>query len=374
MFQSKLSKVFMALLLAMVLTVPAFASVGIKIAGEKIGTAADINFPVGTSYAFDGSLFTIPTLATSVATITSGTIDVAVIGGVTPAAGTFTLLGATGVLTAAATTDASSLTAGSIVTAGGIACAKQLYVGDDIDMSVSGTGVYDLTLKTNVADALSIRDSAADIMVFETTTGAPTVTITPNTTVTGTLTQTGAATFTAAIVANGAVTLGDAVTDVNTITGKIAGATPLVFDGTTANNVYTILAVDDPASSSKTVTLPAVTGTVMLGSPAVVITAGATPTLTVYKGNTLYTDTITTDNQDQTITASAGGTAGDRITIIFVSDTGGSGEEVITFHGTLMRSTGTLTIANGTATRQVIEFVSDGTKWNEVSRTAVQAS
>ena len=265
-------------------------------------------------------------------------------------------------LTTASATDASSLTAGSIVTAGGIACAKQLYVGDDIDMSVSGTGVYDITLKTNVADALSITDGT-DILVFETTTGAPTVTITPATTVTGTLTATGA------IVANGAVTLGNAATDVITVTGKVAGATPLSFDGVTADAVYTILAVDDAASASKTVTLPSVTGTIKLTGTAVALTPAAAVTLTVAKGTTLYTDTVT-DNEDQAITFSGAGAAGDEVTIIFT--TAGIADEVITFHATLVSSEGTLTLGTTAARYYVVRFISDGAHWYEVSRTAVQ--
>jgi len=86
------------------------------------------------------------------------------------------------------TTDASSLTTGAFTTAGGASIAKQLFLGDDLDLSVGTTGTYDITLRTNVADALSIRDSAADIIVFTTTTGTPVVTITPITTITGILT------------------------------------------------------------------------------------------------------------------------------------------------------------------------------------------
>ena len=182
-----------------------------------------------------------------------------------------------------------------------------------------------------------------------------------------------ASTVTGAATHNGATTLGDAVTDVNTITGKIAGATPLTFDGSTADTVYTIFAMDDPTSSSKTITFPAVTGTVKLSSAAVALTPGTTVTLTVVKGTTLYTDTIVTDNQDQTINASGGGNAGDEIRIIFVTDAAGSNDEVITF-GTNMRSAGTLTLANAASSRYVVSFVSDGTKWNEVSRTAIQAA
>lgn len=95
-------------------------------------------------------------------------------------------LSLSGTLTQSDVTDASSLTAGSVVTAGGLAVAKQLFLGDDLDMSVSGTGTYDITLKTNMADALSITDGT-DIIVFNTTTGSPTVTITPATTITGAL-------------------------------------------------------------------------------------------------------------------------------------------------------------------------------------------
>ena len=86
-------------------------------------------------------------------------------------------------MTITSTLDASSLTAGSIVTPGGIACAKQLYLGDDLDMSVSGTGVYDITLRTNVAEALSITDGT-NIIVFRTA-ATRMVTITPALTVTG---------------------------------------------------------------------------------------------------------------------------------------------------------------------------------------------
>jgi len=87
-------------------------------------------------------------------------------------------------MTITSTTDASNLTTASIVTPGGIACAKQLYLGDDLDMSVSGNGVYDITLATDRADALSITDGT-DIIVFATTTGAPVVTITPTVVITG---------------------------------------------------------------------------------------------------------------------------------------------------------------------------------------------
>jgi hypothetical protein len=114
-------------------------------------------------------------------------------------------------------------------------------------------------------------------------------------------------------------------------------------------------------------------GTVHTSSTATALTPGAAVTLTVVAGLELFTDTIVTDNQDQTINASAGGSAGDRMTIKFVTDAAGSGDEVITF-GTNMLSTGTLTLANLAADVYTVSFVSDGTNWIETSRTTVQTT
>ncbi len=91
------------------------------------------------------------------------------------------------------TTDASSLSVGSIVTPGGIACTKQLFLGDDINMSVNTTGVYDITLKDGQADGLSIVAGATDMMVFTTATDA--ILITPPLTVTGLVTLNGGLTL-----------------------------------------------------------------------------------------------------------------------------------------------------------------------------------
>jgi hypothetical protein len=60
------------------------------------------------------------------------------------------------------------------------------YIGDDLDMSVSGSGVYDITLRDGVADALSFVRGTTDVIVFDTST--PKVTITPAVDITGLLT------------------------------------------------------------------------------------------------------------------------------------------------------------------------------------------
>lgn len=155
-----------------------------------------------------------------------------------------------------------------------------------------------------------------------------------------------------------------------TIVADPADISSAVFEGATADAFETTLAVVDP-TADQTITFPNGTGSVKVHAATVVITAGASPTLTIPVGvDFIATDTITTDNQDQTITFSSGGTLGQKCHIVFQTDSGGSGDEVITFHTTLTNTAGTLTLANLTAGRYVVNFQSDGTVWNEISRTA----
>ncbi len=74
-----------------------------------------------------------------------------------------------------------------------------------------------------------------------------------------TTTNNGAFTVTQAFTANGAVTLGDAAADVITVTGTVAGASPLTFAGGAAGG-NVIFAMPDPASDI-TLTFPGATGT-----------------------------------------------------------------------------------------------------------------
>ena len=238
---------------------------------------------------------------------------------------------------------------------------------EDTQIDFDGnTADFSFGLDDNVDSiSLSLGTTLGTTEVFKA--DGTTMTVTDNLVASGTLTATGA------IVANGAVTLGNAVTDITTLTGKIAGASPISFDGATANTVYTILAVADPTSTSKTVTLPSVTGSIALETVATsVLTAHTATAITVVPGtDVLYTYTVDTDDENCTLTFSAGGTAGDIATIIFITDPSGSGDEVMTFDGTLSDSEGTLTLANGASKRYTIRFISDGTIWNEISRTAV---
>jgi len=152
-----------------------------------------------------------------------------------------------------------------------------------------------------------------------------------------------------------------------TALGTLSGASPLVLEGATANDYETTIAVTDP-TADRTITIPNKTGQVQLASAASALTPAAAVTLTVGLSN-VYTDLVT-DNQDQTITFSGAGTAGDEITIIFT--TAGTADEAITFEATLVSSVGTLTLGTTTGKYYVVRFISDGTHWYEVSRTAVQ--
>lgn len=61
---------------------------------------------------------------------------------------------------------------------------------------------------------------------------------------------------------NGNTILGNASTDNITFTGEILGGSPLTFEGSTNDNIYTIFNITDPTSSNKTITFRDLSGTV----------------------------------------------------------------------------------------------------------------
>lgn len=144
----------------------------------------------------------------------------------------------------------------------------------------------------------------------------------------------------------------------------------ILAEGSAADASETTVSFTNP-TADRTVTIPDQSGTVHMSSGVTALTPGAAVTLTVVPGRSFFSDTIVTDNQDQTITFSGAGSAGDEATIIFTTDSGGANDEVITFHTTLTDSAGTLTLANLTAQSYCVTFVSNGSVWKEVARTAV---
>lgn len=79
----------------------------------------------------------------------------------------------------------------------------------------------------------------------------------------------GAATF------NGNMTLGDAASDTLTVTATLQGASPLVFEGATANAYETTIAVADPTADN-TLTLPDASGTLACTGADFQFSAGLT--------------------------------------------------------------------------------------------------
>ncbi|MBI4276654.1 hypothetical protein HY629_02320 [Candidatus Uhrbacteria bacterium] len=78
-------------------------------------------------------------------------------------------------------------------------------------------------------------------------------------------TSSGATTIAGNLTVQDSTTFGDAATDTITFTGTILGASPLVFEGSTANDFETTLAITDP-TADRIITVPNSTGTLVLTS------------------------------------------------------------------------------------------------------------
>ena len=109
----------------------------------------------------------------------------------------------------------------------------------DNDINTQGTYVAHVTVTTNSTVASS------------------TVAIAGNVTVGNALTVTGTTTL------NGNLVLGDAAADTLTVGATLQGASPLTFEGGTADGYETTFAITDP-TADRTITFPNLSGTVQL--------------------------------------------------------------------------------------------------------------
>jgi hypothetical protein len=131
------------------------------------------------------------------------------------------------------------------VTACTVTASKAVVVDSNKDISAfrnitfagaliasGATGTCELQLVTNLADAFSLEDSAGDLIVVDTSTGAQVITITPALTVTG------------AITANGGITLnaGDNIVCATSTGTKIGTGTNQLI------GFYNATPVDQPAA------------------------------------------------------------------------------------------------------------------------------
>ena len=171
-----------------------------------------------------------------------------------------------------------------------------------------------ITLPTNLADALSILDSAADIIVIATTTGSPTVTITPPTTITGAVTLsaslavTGRATFAGNVANTAGVgitgTADSYVTSVEKI-GSIIKTTILIeIDGLNSGDAAgDIVGADGAGVAHLGQITAAVNGTIFAGKITCLETpAGGDPDIDLWYANEA------TGVEDTAITALTGET------------------------------------------------------------------
>ena len=121
--------------------------------------------------------------------------------------------------------------------------------------AVTTTGNIISGANIRIADAGTIG-SASDIDAISISSGGV-VNFTQAVTMAGALTVTGTTTL------NGALVLGDAAADTLTIGATLQGASPLTFEGGTADGHETTFAITDP-TADRTITFPDATGTVVL--------------------------------------------------------------------------------------------------------------
>lgn len=421
------------LAMLMLLATASFASVGIRVDGTMQGQATDLNFPSGTTVTFDGSTYTITLTTTGlVAGITSGTINGATIGASSPSTGAFTTLttsstttlgdGATDIITvtgkvagatplhfdgntadtvyntfaitdptgartttfadASGTVMLSSLAtnapdAANSVTGASNALVMEGATADAYETSIaptdptadrtitlpdaSGTAMVS-SLATNAPDAANGVSGASNGVLFEgATADAYETTLSPTDPTadrTITLPDAGGMVVVSSLTTNAF----DAANAVNLKSNGIE------FEGSTADAYETTVTVTDP-TADRTITIPDRTGAVRVATAMATITAGTTPSVDLSTAS-IFVDTPN-DNEDQTITGTGAATIPGAITTIKFIGTA-SADEVITF-GTGFKSTGTLTVGTAGTNMYTVTFVSDGTSWIELARTATQS-
>jgi hypothetical protein len=150
---------------------------------------------------------------------------------------------------------------------------------------------------------------------------------------------------------NGALTVTQTLTGNGNITfssGNITGATPLSFDGATADAYKTIFAITDPTGSSKTITFPNASGTVVVSASAPL----SIDTLGNITCATCVTSTATLQsayNAGQTITTSSSHDIAFTLTSGNFTASGGGSVNLTPTGASSFTSSGALTFTAGAA-------------------------
>lgn len=170
-----------------------------------------------------------------------------------------------------------------------------------------------------------------------------------NTAVGGTLAVTGAASFTSTV---------DSAGNFSVATNKLTVA---AASGNTA--IAGTLAVTGASTFTGLVTVGSLTSTVNLGSAIVAVTAGATPSINAALSNVFSLTPL----EDETISATNIPATGQVVRLIIL--TSGTTSRTLTFSGTNFIPNGTLATGTSAGKTFVVQFLSNGTKLVEISRT-----
>lgn len=229
----------------------------------------------------------------------------------------------------------------------------------DFYKTANGTYKYRVTIPTVTADTTTTLATTATAAL----TAGSTVTVTPKSTTCLTLTpaQNETINLTTTGMASGhrfAIVVTTSGTSSYTLTFntnfKSRGT---LVTGTTSAVVYTVYFVFDGTNANEV-------GRSRDGSASLALTPGATVALGTAEGVATYT---LTPGEDETINAAVVERAGREFVIVIT--TSGTSSRTLTF-GTNFKSTGTLATGTSDSKVFVITFISNGTTWNEVSRTA----
>ena len=178
-----------------------------------------------------------------------------------------------GVVAVTATTANTSASDGALTVAGGAGIAADLTVGDDFrmisDAAVISFGADSEVTLTHVADTGLLLNSASQLQFNDASqyiSGASAtkmdIRATDEIELTSTLVDiVGALTVSGTTTLNGALVLGDAAADTLTVNATLQGASPLTFEGGTADGYETTFAITDP-TADRTITFPNKTMTV----------------------------------------------------------------------------------------------------------------
>jgi hypothetical protein len=160
-------------------------------------------------------------------------------------------------LTVGATNFVVDVATGTITTAGDVLP----LVNDSKDLGSTSNrwkdvyiGPSTLHIGTSTAELAVSYNNASSAAFFNVGGGASELVVTTSTFTVGNAAE-----------LNGNVTIGNATADVVTISGTIAGGSPLVFEGATSNAFQTTLTVTDP-TAARTIALPNASGTFLVNA------------------------------------------------------------------------------------------------------------